>query len=81
MQGGDWTFSESAHIMFSNMDKIKEYINTHSELNATMSYGTLDKYLDLVHQGPDNSTLNRTSPSTLSFPVVEGAWTIEVALY
>ena len=36
------------------MDKIVHYINAHSnELNATIIYSTLDKYLDIVHGGQE----------------------------
>ena len=69
--GGDWTFSEDAHIMFNNMDQILDYVNAHSaELNATMRYGTLDQYLDIVHGSGEG--IERTAPSQLTLPVVEG---------
>lgn len=74
--GGDWTFSESAHIMFDNMDQIVKWTNAHStELNATIRYGTLDNYLDIVHHAEPTATADpqqRTQPSNLTFPVVEG---------
>ena len=69
--GGDWTFSQDAHIMFRNMDQIVDYVNAHSAaLNATMRYGTLDQYLDVVHGAADGRA--RTAPSQLTLPVVEG---------
>ena len=69
--GGDWTFSEDAHINFNNMDQIVDYVNAHSaELNATMRYGTLDQYLDIVHGSGEG--IERTAPSALTLPVVEG---------
>ena len=64
--------------------QIVAWINSHSEdLNATIRYGTLDAYLDIVHHGPSPPTttanppftsapFDRTHPSTLTFPVVEG---------
>ena len=70
--GGDWTFSEDAHIMFGNMDRIVKYINTHSqELNATIIYSTLDRYLDIVHGG---ETVHKTDRSAVTLPVVEGTF-------
>ena len=68
--GTDWGFSEDAHINFRNMDKIIDYINANltAELNATIRYGTLDGYLDLVH----GSGLPREAPSQLAHPVVTG---------
>eukprot|EP01047_Picozoa_sp_COSAG01_P075822 COSAG01_NODE_13116_length_1633_cov_1.769883_1_plen_89_part_10 len=36
----------------ANQDQIVAYINAHeNELNATVRYGTLDHYLDIVHHG------------------------------
>ncbi len=37
-------------------------------LNATIRYGTLDGYLDLVH----GEHVQRSEPSALALPVVEG---------
>ena len=70
--GGDWTFSEDAHIMFNNMDQIVQYINAHSkDFNATIIYSTLDKYLDIVHGGEEVQTTDR---SKVTLPVVEGTF-------
>ena len=71
--GGDWTFSEDAHIMFKNMDQIVNYINAHSaELNATIKYGTLERYLDVVHGAGQG--VATTSESKFTLPVVEGSF-------
>jgi hypothetical protein len=69
----------------ANQDQIVAYINAHeNELNATVRYGTLDHYLDIVHHGTqigdaggdaggDSAYVHeRTNPSNLTFPVVEG---------
>lgn len=54
------------------MDKIVHYINAHSnELNATIIYSTLDKYLDIVHGGQE---VERTERSKITLPVVEGTF-------
>ena len=61
--------------MFDNMDQIVAYINAHSaQLNASIRYGTLDQYLDIVH-GSEHGTGGAASnePSALTFPVVEGS--------
>lgn len=58
--------------MFRNMDQIVNYINAHStELNATIIYSTLDKYLDIVHGGDEVQKADR---SKVTLPVVEGTF-------